>query len=184
MKAHLFLFFCSLLAIVSCKKDSNNDDTSLESYVEITVNGKTYNTSNYASGSGFGSMEGCNGKPTFRATLGQIDISTFFFDVYLTHYENNTDFTKSNIGQYKVYSDFGDCNLDLGVSYDDKSQSNQWTTLQAGSKHTVSEIKQVDQTSTNIGYSVSGTFSCSFKNSQGQIITVTGKYHTVLYVLK
>lgn len=185
MKApFIFLLFFSLLSIVSCKKDSDNDNPSSGSFIEITVNGKTYNTSNYSSGSGFGSVEGCYGKPTFKASIGQIDVSTLFFDVYLTHYENNTDFTTSSTGQYKVYSDFGDCNLDLGVSFTDKSQSNQGTTLQSGSNHTVTKIKQVDNTSTEIGYFVSGTFSCSFKNSQGQIIPVTGKYQTNLYALK
>lgn len=182
MKTYLVLLFCASLLIVSCKKDSK--DISSEDFIEITVNGKTYNNANYASGGGFSSMEGCNGKATFRATIGQIDISTLFFDVYLTHYENNTDFGAANTGQYKVYSDFGACNLDLGVSYDDKSQSNQWTTLQSGSNHTVTQIKQAGSSSTDISYSVSGIFSCSFKNSQGQTIPITGKYQTTLFALK
>jgi len=184
MKNYLVLLFYVSLVLVSCKKDSDNDNESSESFIEITVNGKIYNTSNYSSGSGFGSMNGCNGKSTFMATIGQIEASTLFFDVYLTHYENSTDFVASNIGQYKVYSDFGDCNLDLGVSFDDKSESNQRTTLLTGSNHTVTKIKQIENTSTNIGYFVTGTFSCSFKNSQGQTIPVTGKYQTTLYALK
>lgn len=151
--------------------------------MEITVNGKTYRNET-TGGGGFSSKSGCDGKRTFRATIGQIEVSTLFFDVYLKHYENDVDFKTSKTGQYNISPVFGACNLDLGVNYNDKQQSNEGTNLKSGGIHTVTRIKEIDGSNNDLYYSVSGTFSCSFENSLNQLISVTGKYQATLFTFK
>jgi len=183
------LFFFSL-AIVSCKKDSN--DVPWEDFIEITVNGKTYSSLTLAK-SGSSAPGGCDNKTYLTISLGQIDVRTLFLNVYIKHYGNNIDFKASKPGKYGITTiaayDFSElaeaCNLSLGVSYDDKQQSDFNTTLQSGCTHNVTSIKKVEiNTGAEISYYVSGTFSCSFKNIEGQTIPVTGKYQTTISTLK
>ncbi len=77
------------------------------------------------------------------------------------------------------------CNLDIEVSLEDKTKSNQNTILQTSSNlHTVTDIKRTSETSTNVSYKLIGTFSCSFKNTANELLVVTGNYQTIIRVLK
>ena len=189
MRTFLILLFCFSLALVSCNEDSN--DLPTEDFIECTVNGQTYrNVANI--GPGFSGQGGCDDKSYLTALLGQIDVTALFLNVYIKHYGNDTDFKASQPGKYGMTAIAGydvsalveGCNLGLGISYADKQQAENQATLQPGSIHNVTAIKEIERTSVHIGYSVSGSFSCSFMNSQGQIIPVTGKYQTKVYALK
>lgn len=190
MKIFPILLVCFLFAIVSCEKDSN--DVPSKDFIEITVNGQTYSNDLTNNGMGFSGQGGCDTKEYFTALLGQIDVSTLFLNVYIKHYGNDIDFKPSKPGEYGLTALAGydvsalleGCNLNLGICFSDKTQSTDSTTMQSGSIHNVTNVKEVERNSTNIGYSVSGTFSCTFKNSKGEIIHVTGKYQTTLYALK
>ncbi|HAH22458.1 MAG TPA: hypothetical protein DCL77_01605 [Prolixibacteraceae bacterium] len=190
MRTFLVLLLCSSLVIVSCKKDFNNIPSA--DFIEITVNGQTYSNNLENSGSGFSGQGGCDNKLYHTVSLGQIEVAPLFLNVYIKHYGNDIDFKASKpgrygitaIARYDVSALVEGCNLNLGVSYADKQLSDTGTTLQPGSKHNVTNIKEFELTKSEIGYSVSGTFSCSFKNSQGQTIPVTGKYQTTVFVLK
>ena len=190
MRTFLVLLFCYSLVIVSCKKDSNNKPSA--DFIEFTVNGQTYSNDPYYLGSGFSGQGGCDNKTYITGSLGQINIPTLFLNVYMKYYGNDIDFKTSKPGKYGITALAGydvsalkeGCNFSLGVGYVDKQQSDNVTTIQPGSIHNVTNIKEVEITSTEIVYSVSGTFSCSFKNSQGQTIPVTGKYQTEIYALK
>lgn len=189
MRTFLLLFFFFSLTLVSCDKDSNDIPT--EDFIEITVHGQTYrDVANV--GPGFSGQGGCDNKSYLTTLLGQIDVPTLFLNVYIKHYGNDMDFKASKPSEYDITAIAGydvsvlvtGCNLGLGISYSDKQQSAVETVLQPGSHHNVTAIKEIESTSVHTGYSVSGTFSCSFKNNQGQIIPLTGKYRTKIYALK
>lgn len=174
----------------SCKKDSN--DISSENFVEISVNGQTYRQIANPNVGFSGDESVCDAKPHFLRSLSDFEVSSFIFISYIKHYENNVDFKSIKTGTYHI-TDIDNssdpwaargCNFDLDLRFKDKKLSNTSTTLQTGGIHNVTSIKEVESSSTEVGYSVSGTFSCSFKNSQSQIVPVTGKYQTTLYALK
>ncbi len=184
----VLLFGCSVL-LTSCKKENQVNENG-EDFLEITANGKTYKNT-LVNGFGFSNISGCNSKPHALSSISQIDVAALFFGVLLKHYENNVDFQISNKGTYGVKEDntfvgpSNSCNLDIEVSLDDKTKPNQSTILQASSNsHTVTDIKKISETSTNVSYKVIGIFSSSFKNSANDLIVITGKYQTTIQVLK
>lgn len=180
---NLTLLFLIALSLFSCKKDSGTSST--DNYLEITINGKNYKAD--VSGTfGFTDNETCDEKPAYLANVGQVETSDFFFDIYLLHYENVADFQDATTGDFSVKNSFFStlCNFDVGVELEDNTQDDIETTLFSGGKNTISDIKQVGETSTEINYVVKGSFSCSFRNSSNDKIPVTGSYQLTLNVLK
>ncbi len=189
-KLILFLVATVLLCgFYSCNKD-DSDLPSGENYLEITVNGKTYDTDNGGI-LGFSDRETCDEKDGFLMGVGQIETSELFFEFYINHYENLIDFETAEKGQYGVgvfdifREDFYEgCNFDAKVIFEDYTESDHDTNLKSGGTNTITSIKRLDETSTDVNYAIEGNFSCKFLNDSGVEVSVSGKYNVVTYVLK
>ena len=183
----ILTFLMFFIIISSCNEDSleNNTQGGTPSYyLNVTINGQNY-SNNQTGFLGFSNKIGCTSQPFYLGSISQINVANYFFDVYLFQLRNNADFSiinPSNGGVYE-YNDYwangsqNYCNFDLMVTLEDKQQSVQTSTLSTqGSNHIVTSINQVGQTSTKVTYSIEGNFSCSFVNSAGAVIPVTGNY--------
>jgi hypothetical protein len=194
MKKLLFLFLISGVLFTSCKKESQrNDGSSALDYIEATINGKTYKEEFPPANFSFGDNNGCDGlnKPYRIQNIGQIDIAAFFLDPYLRVYENNEDFKDAQSKSVAVnpVSSFLDeeirgCNLDLEISLDDKSYPQMFDQdtelIKEESSGNITSVTKISESSTEVEYRVIGNFSCKFKNKDGIIIPVTGKFQTTV----
>lgn len=180
----IILFLSVILLIIGCSSDTSNSSSS--DYLEIIVNGKTYKNEIYSSGSGFSGQSGCINKPHFLAFMSDIENSNLSLSSEILHLQNETDFKSSVVGKYKTVSSYStsDCNLDLKLSFLDKTQNVQSTQIQSGGVNTITSISKGNSTSTDTEYIVNGNFSSNFKNNSNVIIPVTGKYQITVLVLK
>lgn len=188
MKKQILYFVTIILfiGINSCKKD-NSDIPSDVNFIEVTIDGKKYN-GDVGGMFGFTSQETCDNKLGYLINAGQVETSDFFLDLYLMHYENLDDFKSAEKGEYQVRNGYNfngnTCNFEVEVSFDDNTESNYHTSLKTGGKNTITNIKKLGETSTDVEYAIQGTFSCVFINHSNKEISVTGKYNVITEVLK
>lgn len=182
---NIILVLIAIFLTVGCSSDSSSDSSSSD-YLEITVNGKTYKNEINSAGSGSSGQTGCVSKPHFLAFMSDIENSTLSLSSEILHLQNEIDFKSSTVGKYKTIrsSSTSACNLDLKLSFLDKTQSVQPTQIQTGGVNTITSISKGNSTSTDTEYTINGNFSSSFKNNANVIIPVTGKYQITIVVLK
>lgn len=183
----------------SCKKVSPNNSSTLSStgyFLEVSVNGQTFTQKSAISVFGFENQNGCDTKLYNHQNISQIDVVSCFVEVNLTHKQNKVDFANSTSGTYAVKSEdmfsmtnpypYGiSCNLDLVVSFQDKTTANQETTLLPSSRiNNITALSISKESSTATTYNITGNFTCTFKNSKNISIPVTGRYKTFIDVLK
>lgn len=189
----IFLFVLTLLVIQSCKKSSSTSTGKL--FLEITVNGQTYKE-NLADigGTGFSGQTSCTNKPGFLQFSGMIETSQVLFEAYLFHHENETDFGSPSSASARLvdtknhfYNLNGACNsnFDLNIDFEDKSLTNQaCTVLSSGKTHTIESVTLTETTSTEKRYVISGSFSCTLRNSNNVSFPLTGRYRTTVRTLR
>ncbi len=189
----ILLFVLTLLVIQSCEKSSSTNSGNL--FLEITVDGQTYkeNLADIA-GTGFSGQTSCTNKLGFLQFGGMIENSQLEFDAYLFHHENEVDFNTPSSASVRLvdigdhfYTLLGACNsnFDLNIDFSDKSLSNQTCTVQStGRTHTIESITLTETTSTEKIYAVSGTFSCTLRNSNNVAIPLSGKYRVAVRTLR
>jgi hypothetical protein len=178
------LFLLVTVVTMGCSSDSSNSTTS--DYLEISINGKSYKEDFFHSGSGFSGQTGCVSKSHFLAYLDDIENSNFTFGSEILHLENEIDFKNSVVGNYKAVrsSSTTACNLDLKLSFLDKTQNVQTTQIQSGGINTITSISRGNSIATETEYKIKGNFISSFKNNSNVIIPITGKYQITIVVLK
>ena len=192
----LAMSLLSFMIFPSCKKNSDSKSDSASGYfLDVNINGQPFSVKTI-SVFGLVNQDGCDTKIYTHQNIGQIDVASYFVEVNLTHKQNKIDFTSSVPGTYAVKSEdifsmtnpypYGiSCNLDLVVSLDDKTLSNQETTLLSTNRvNTITSISISKESSTKTTYDIIGNFSCSFKNSRNVTIPLTGKYKAFIEVLK
>ena len=192
MKKILF-FVLTLLLIQSCKKSSSTNSGNL--FLEITVNGQTY-TEDLAdiAGTGFSAGTSCTNKPGFLQFSGMIETSQVFFEAYFFHHEDEVDFGSPSSASARLvdiknhyYNFNGACNsnFDLNIDFEDKRLSNLTCTVEStGKTHTVESITLTETTSTEKVYTITGSFSCTLRNSNNVAFPLTGKYRTRVRTLR
>lgn len=176
----IFLILFSFLCLSACKKqDSGPND-----YLEVQIGGKTYRNDIYSAGTGFSNQDGCTSDPHFLGYLSEFVTSTFEFDGYISYLEEDSNFKNSTAGSYGVQSQSSNaiCHLNLALYFADKTQANSITTLLNSGVNQVTSITKVGTTSTGVRYRIRGNFSCSFRNSAGTSIPVSGSYQYTVEV--
>lgn len=178
----IFLIFINF--VCSCTKDEEvTPKTESKDYLEIVVSGKKYKNDLLGLGSGFSNQSGCiANKPHFLLFVNTIETSTWSFNVYLSHFENEIDFAKSVPGNFGIQSQVTNvCNLNLSTSFEDKLLTNFRTTLVGSNINNVISVnKKGSINNRTTDYQVKGNFSSSFKNSAGSIIPITGNYQVTI----
>lgn len=177
MAIFVFLF------ILSCKK-TDTQTTNYPYHFNVTINKVNY-TTNSISTFGLSNEPGCVANKNFDLTnIGQINVEAFFIDCYFKHYSNNVDFALTKTGTHRIF-DGGDllksnqCNGDLIIGLVDNNIPNLYNTtilLPSNIINRITNISKVDSTSNSITYSISGNFSCNFKNANNITIPITGDY--------
>ncbi len=159
------------------------------------MNGQTY-TENLAdiSGTGYSGGTSCTNKPGFLQFSGMIETSQLLFEAYLFHHENDIDFGNPNSSAARLmginnFSPFSgnscSSNFDFVIDYNDKLLSNQACFVEStGKTHTIESIKLLGTTSTEKVYAITGSFSCTIRNSNNVAIPLTGKYRTTVRTLR
>jgi hypothetical protein len=188
-KIYKIISIITVFALVTgCSSNSDSQSTSNSDYLEITIDGKSFKQEIYHGGTGSSGQSGCVNKPHFLQFLGQIETSAFFFDSNILHLENDVDFKNSVVGAYATkqenITNSSACNLDLVISFEDKTQSVKTTQLITGGNNTIASIKKGKSTDTEYEYIIIGNFSASFKNKSNVIIPVSGKYQITIVVYK
>lgn len=183
-----FFFIGIIFLLTSCNKDDQSPQQEVsKDYLEILVNGKTYDNDVFTQGTGFVNAGGCvSNKPHFLAFLSDIETSSFRFSSYVSHFENETDFAKTVPGAFSIQTGMNSiCNLNLSLSYEDKLLTNKVTTLTGTRVNQVTSIKKKGSPNNRtVEYQIQGNFSCSFRNHSGVIIPITGKYQYTVQVYK
>lgn len=185
--------FTSIVALLftlnSCKKSSPTTKTSKTEYFEITIDGKSYKET-FPAGivqlSGF-DRNTCDNKPGFLNTIYDPSLnSRFSINSDIQHYRNEVDFDSKGVGNYELNGDtpLGLCHLTLYLSLEDKSLSNENTTLQSGATHTVKSINTISTSTGSKQVFIEGEFSGVYRNSANSNIPVSGKYGKIVEVLK
>ena len=192
-KIKLLALVLVLFVANACKKSSSTNSGKL--FLEITVNGQTY-TEDLADigGTGFGGETSCTNKPGFLKFSGMIETSQVEFEAYFFHHENETDFGSPSSASARLvdmknhyYNTNGACNAnyDLNIYFADKSLvDSDCTVLSSGKTHTVESINLTETTSTEKRYVISGSFSCTLRNSNNVSFPLTGKYRTTVRTLR
>ncbi len=181
------IFLCFLF--ISCKKTS--ELTSLNDYLNISVNGANYNRV-ADSGWLYTNQKGCvSNKMYVLEKVGQVGTTTFIFHVFINYFQNNVDFMNSAPGMYSVTQAYvannAPCNLGIEVSCDSVpyTTTSAWVLQTTGNKtYNVTSINSIGETNISKLYQVIGEFSISFKDSTNKIIPVSGKFQKTLSVLK
>lgn len=138
-------------------------------------------------------QQGCVANKLYSLTnVGQINVDSYFLDVYLKHYSKNADFGTIKPSAHKIF-DGGQllsttsCNCDLVIGLVDNSIPSIYnnTILQATNiVSNITAITKKDSTAVNYTYLVSGNFSCTFKNTNNVTIPVVGNYSIPIKVTK
>jgi len=178
----LMAIFFSLVTF-SCKK-TDTQTTNYPYHLNVTINKINY-TTNSISTFGLLNEPGCVVNKSFDLTnIGQINVDAFFIDCYFKHFSNNIDFALTKPGTHRIF-DGGDllksnqCNGDLIIGLVDNSIPNLYNTtilLPTNIINKITNISKIDSTSNSITYSISGNFSCNFKNANNITIPITGDY--------
>lgn len=178
-----FFGFILLFLLSACKK-SNDGTLNYPYHLNTTINTTNYVTNSVAT-FGLKNETGCVANKSFDLTnVGQIDVDAYFLDCYFKHYTNNIDFSSTKPGYHRIF-DGGDllksnqCNGDLIIGLVDNNIPNLYnnTILQSNNiVNRITNITKIDSSDNTITYSVSGKFSCSFKNTNNVVISVSGDY--------
>lgn len=183
MKRYLLasLIFCFGLAACSKTRDTNtNYEYSLSAYIQ-SVKYSTNSVSTFV----LPNQQGCVANKNYTLTsVGQINVNEYYLDCYIKHYSNNVDFAPTKVGAHKIFDGgtllgITNCNCDLVIGLVDNSIPNLFnnTILQAtNAVHNVTAITKKDSTVNSMTYSVTGNFTCNFKNTNNAIISVVGTY--------
>jgi len=184
----LFMFSFALSACSKPDVLDNNYGYFLDAY----INNVKYTTSSVAT---FvqQNQPGCITTKTYTITnVGQINVDSYFLDVYLKHYAKNADFTTIKPGAHKIYDggqllSASTCNCDLIIGLVDNSIPNIYNNTLLQSTNIVSNITTItkkDSTAATYTYLISGNFSCNFKNTNNVNIPVVGNYTIPIKVAK
>lgn len=189
-----FLILLSFIFCFSCSEEPIHKHFSIsgENYLEISVNGNTFNNDDSLVSSGRSSGETCDEKPGALVFIGQIGTSEFYFELYLKHYYDLSDFEIAKTGTFKV----GDiisplCNFDAVAEFQDSKESSVFTSLKSGGTNKITRIFETyippeDEVLYGIKgkkYGIEGEFSAVFINQSGEDIEVTGIYEAFIYFL-
>jgi len=182
-KMRKFLFLTFVLGFFSCSK-SDDVEPDYNYFLNAYINNVKYTTNSVASFIQPNQL-GCVANKTYTLTnIGQINVDSFFLDVYFKHYTKITDFTNSKLGAHKIY-DGGQllsptpCNCDLVIGLVDNSIPSIFNNTILLSSNIVSNITTItkkDSTSANYTYLIKGNFSCRFKNTNNVNIPVVGNF--------
>lgn len=161
-------------------------------FLETYINNVKYTTNSVSTFVQPNQM-GCVANKTYTLTnIGQINVDSYFLDVYIKHYSKNSDFATLKLGTHKIY-DGGqllsatNCNCDLVIGLVDNSIPSIYNNTILQSTNIVNNITSIvkkDSTVATLTYSVSGNFSCNFKNTNNVIIPVVGNYTIPIKVAK
>ena len=187
----LLLLLNVILCLSACSKPDvtdNNYGYSLDTY----INNVKYTTSSVATFVQPNQL-GCVANKTYSLTnVGQINVDSYFLDVYLKHYSINVDFATVKTGAHKIY-DGGQllsattCHYDLIIGLVDNSIPSIYnnTILQTTNiTNNITSIVKKDSTTATYTYLVSGNFSCNFKNTNNATIPVVGSYTIPLKIAR
>jgi hypothetical protein len=182
-RLNFYILSLLLFGLSSCKKN-DIQTTNYPFHFNATINKINY-TTNSVSTFGLTNDPGCIANKSFDLTnIGQISVVAFFIDCYFKHFSFNTDFALTKPGSHRIF-DGGDllksnqCNGDLIIGLVDNSIPNLYNTtilVTTNIINKITNISKIDSTNTTITYSISGNFSCSFKNANNIIIPVTGDF--------
>ena len=170
-------------SLYSCSKPDAADN-SYGYFLDAYINNVKYTTSSVASFVQPNQL-GCVANKAYTLTnLGQINVDSYFLDVYLKHYSKNVDFATIKPGAHKIY-DGGQllsattCNCDLVIGLVDNSIPSIYNNTILQSTNIVNNITAItkkDSTAATYTYLISGNFSCNFKNTNSVTIPVVGNY--------
>lgn len=190
--SRILVLFCALMVFAfSCSKP-DEVVSSYDYYLNVYINNVKYNTNNVAN---FvqPNQTGCvANKPYTLTNVGQINVDSFFLDVYLKHYSKYVDFSNVKPGNHKIY-DGGqllsgtNCNCDLAIGLVDNNIPSIYnnTILQTTNiVNNITSIKKKDSTALTMTYIVNGNFSCNFKNTKNAIIPVVGNFSVPIKVTR
>jgi hypothetical protein len=190
-KLKFYIITSFLFGLISCKKN-DNQSTNYPYHFNVTINKINY-TTNSVSTFGLTNEPGCIANKSFDLTnIGQINFDAFYIDCYFKHYSYNTDFAITKPSSHRIF-DGGDllksnqCNGDLIIGLVDNSIPNLYNTtilVPTNIINKITTITKIDSTTTTITYSISGNFSCTFKNANNIIIPITGDYVIPIKELK
>lgn len=187
----LILVFSFAIIVLSCSKPDEATKT-YDYYLNVYINNVKYSTNNVAN---FvqPNQTGCvANKPYSLTNVGQINVDSFFLDVYIKHYSRNSDFSSVKPGNHKIY-DGGqllsgtNCNCDLAIGLVDNSIPSIYnnTILQTTNiVNNITSIKKKDSTDLTMTYIINGNFSCNFKNTRNAIIPVVGNFSVPIKVAR
>jgi hypothetical protein len=175
----VFMTLCAGFSSCSDDDDDDNNNYKGEGYIEVSINGKTYEVNYIETGAGrLGNMT--------DKFIGGFETPDADIDFTLYHYANEKDFKNAKTGDFGInqfYSFGTEKNFDLMVYVHIDGDGDGWYNYVSGGKHTVSNIKllSTDSQSGVLTYLVEGTFSCSFQhNTRGKTLEMSGKYWTKL----
>jgi len=178
-----FFGFLLIILLFACKK-SNDGTINYPYHLNATINSINYTTNSVAT-FGLNNEPGCIANKSFDViNVGQINVDDYYLDCYFKHYTNNIDFVSTKPGNHRIF-DGGDllkanqCNGDLIIGLIDNNIPNLYnnTILQPNNiVNKITNITKIDSSVNTITYSVKGNFSCSFKNTNNVIISVSGDY--------
>ncbi len=177
----IFLIVCSI--ITACSKPDPVDNN-YGYFLDAYINNVKYTTSSVASFVQQNQL-GCVANKTYTLTnVGQVNVDSYFLDVYLKHYSKYTDFATVKPAAHKIY-DGGqllsttNCNCDLLIGLVDNSIPSIYNNTILQSTNIVNNITAItkkDSTVASYTYIISGNFSCNFKNTNNINIPVVGNY--------
>jgi hypothetical protein len=174
------ILFISLVqfSLSNISYSKNSSSRSSNYHKDATING-TNNTWQSIGTFSFDNNPGCVTNNSYILTnAGQITSAQYNLDVLIKTYRNIADFTSSTgahslLPSYKLYTS-STCNFDISIDLTKNCNS---CTLQTTSLvNNVTCISKANETSSYILFTVSGNYSCSFKNSSNVTIPVIGNY--------
>jgi len=186
-----FLLLCLTIGLCACSKPDEGA-TNYNYFLNAYINNVKY-TTNSVSTFIQPNQLGCVANKTYTLTnVGQISVDSYFLDVYVKHYSKNADFSTNQIGTHKIY-DGGQllsatsCNCDLIIGLIDNNIPNIFNNTILQSTNIVSNITAIskkDSTTANYTYSITGNFSCNFKNTNNVVIPVVGNFTIPIKISK
>lgn len=185
MKSTFPVFIAVLLLGIpgSCKDDP--EPAADQVYLKINVNGEEYTASN---GRKTGiRVTNCDEKPGWLIQVGKIDASDLYFDLYLNHYENYSDFNPPDIDDNHFVNDRKSsisCEFDLEADLRDKAGNDDSPVLMTGGRNYIDCVTELNETAAETKFAVSGHFECDYYNKNGQRFQILGDYNVVITVAK
>jgi hypothetical protein len=171
------------VGICACSKPDVADN-SYGYFLDTYINNVKYTTSSVATFVQPNQL-GCVANKTYTLTnVGQINVDSYFLDVYIKHYSKNVDFATIKPSAHKIFDggqllSASPCNCDLVIGLVDNSIPSIYNNTLLQSTNIVNNITSItkkDSTTATYTYLMSGNFSCNFKNTNSAMIPVVGTY--------